>query len=392
MTIVIGLTGNIGSGKSTVLRMLAEMGAQIIDADKLAHDVIAPDGPAYAAVVDSFGQDILKTGGHIDRSKLGDIVFRDPQALARLEALVHPAVFARTQELIEQAGAEVIVIEAIKLLESEMARRLCYEIWVVTCRPEQQLARVMAQRGLSEAEARLRMEAQPPQAEKTARADVVIDNGGTREDTRRQVRAAWLALKEIKRTNETEGTEGTEGSEGPSFHSDATAPMTDVTIRRATVDDAAGVLHVLNTIVRERRLTALDRVLTLEEEREFLQRRGPRDAIFVAEWDGRIISFQGIDPFMPDIASMAHVAQMGTYVLPTYRGQGIGRRLFEASCEFAHRHGYEKIVIYVRAGNREVQSFYQRMGFQHCGRLRRQTRVGDEYEDEILFEHFLEEP
>jgi len=182
--------------------MLAKLGAQIIDADKLAHDVIAPNGPAYAAVVDTFGQDILKTGGHIDRSKLGDIVFRDPQALARLEALVHPAVFARTQELIEQAGAEVVVVEAIKLLESGMAQRLCYEIWVVTCRPEQQRARVMAQRGLSEAEARLRMEAQPPQAEKVAQADVVIDNSGTIEETRRQMEVAWEKLMKAKEGKE----------------------------------------------------------------------------------------------------------------------------------------------------------------------------------------------
>ena len=212
MPLVIGLTGNIGSGKSTVLQMLAELGAQIIDADRLAHEVIAPGGPAYAAVVDTFGQDILKADGHIDRSKLGDIVFRDPQALARLEALVHPAVSVRTGELIEQAGAEIVVVEAIKLLESGMARRLCYEIWVVTCRPEQQLARVMAQRGLTEAEARLRMEAQPPQAEKIAQANVVIDNSGTMEETREQVMSAWQALKEIERTNETEGPEGSESS------------------------------------------------------------------------------------------------------------------------------------------------------------------------------------
>lgn len=136
----------------------------------------------------------------------------------------------------------------------------------------------------------------------------------------------------------------------------------------------------------------IDRELTLEEEREYLQRRGPRDAIFVAEQDGHIVGFQGIDPFMPAIPSMAHVAQMGTYVLPAYRGLGIGQRLFEASCDFARRHGYEKIVIYVRAGNGEAQRFYRRLGFQECGRLRRQTRIGDVYEDEILFEYFLEEP
>ncbi|MDH7485729.1 MAG: dephospho-CoA kinase [Anaerolineae bacterium] len=205
MTIVIGLTGNIGTGKSTVLQMLAGLGAQIIDADELAHEVIAPGGPAYAAVVEAFGSQIVRPDGRIDRGKLGAIAFRDPQALARLEALVHPAVIARTRELLAQTQAEVVVVEAIKLLEAGMARQLCDTVWVVTCRPEQQLARVTAQRGLSEAEARLRMEAQPPQEEKIAQADVVIDNSGTVEETRRQVEAAWEKLREGKK----KGTEGT---------------------------------------------------------------------------------------------------------------------------------------------------------------------------------------
>ncbi|MBC8450453.1 MAG: dephospho-CoA kinase, partial [Chloroflexi bacterium] len=217
MTTVIGLTGNIGTGKSTVLQMLAELGAQIIDADELAHEVIAPDGPAYAAVVDAFGPGIVTTDGHIGRQRLGKIVFRDPQALARLEALVHPAVIARTREFIEQAQAEVIVVEAIKLLEAGMARQLCDAVWVVTCRPEQQLARVMAQRGLSEAEARLRMEAQPPQEEKIAQADVVIDNSGTVEETREQVEAAWEKLMKGKgRKDENAGN--------PSAHQTHLAP------------------------------------------------------------------------------------------------------------------------------------------------------------------------
>lgn len=199
---IIGLTGNIGTGKSTVLQMLAELGAEIIDADKLAHEVIAPNGPAYAAVVEAFGQEIVKPDGHIDRGKLGEIVFRDPQPLASLEALVHPAVSVRTRELIEQAKTPVIILEAIKLLESGLARQLCDEVWVVTCRREQQLARVMAQRGLTEAEARLRMEAQPPQEEKIAQADVIIDNSGTVEETRKQVRAAWEKLMKGKEGKE----------------------------------------------------------------------------------------------------------------------------------------------------------------------------------------------
>jgi dephospho-CoA kinase len=373
---VIGLTGNIGTGKSSVLQMLAELGAQVIDADELAHEVMAPDGPAYAAVVETFGPDIVGPSQQIDRQRLGAIAFRYPQALAMLEAVVHPAVVDRTRQLIAEAEAEVVALEAIKLLESGLARELCDQIWVVTCRPEQQLLRVMAQRGLDEAEVRLRMEAQPPQEEKIAQAEVVIDNSGTIEETRAQVEAAWQALNVTRA--EPEAAQDSE--EAPTV------------VRPSTLEDAAGIVHVLNTIVREQRFTALDRELTLEEEREYLSRRGPREAIFVAERDGHIVGFQGVDPFMPAIGSMSHVAQMGTYVLPSCRGQGIGQQLFAASCDFARRQGYRKIVIYVRAGNSQAQAFYQRLGFEMAGRLRRQTRIGDDFEDEIFLETFLEEP
>ncbi|MCC7354682.1 MAG: dephospho-CoA kinase, partial [Anaerolineae bacterium] len=120
MPYVIGLTGNIGTGKSTVLAHLAELGARVIDADKVAHEVILPGGLAYDAVLAAFGPGILAASGRIDRTKLGAIVFADPQALARLESIVHPAVFARTQELIAAAKEAIVVIEAIKLLESGM--------------------------------------------------------------------------------------------------------------------------------------------------------------------------------------------------------------------------------------------------------------------------------
>ena len=376
MTVVIGLTGNIGTGKSTVLQMLADLGAEIIDADKLAHEVMAPAGPAYEAVVGIFGPDIVGPGNHIDRQRLGAIAFRYPQAMTSLEAVVHPAVIARTRELVDQVKAEVVAVEAIKLLESGLADQLCDQVWVVTCRPEQQLERVMAQRGLNEAEARLRMEAQPPQEEKIAQADVVIDNGGTTEETLAQVEAAWQALDVA--APEAETSEGSQEAE--------------TTVRPSALEDAEGILHVLNTIVREQRFTALDRELTLEEEIEYLGGLGPRQAIFVAERDGRIVGFQGVDLFMPAIGSMAHVAQMGTYVLPAYRGQGIGRQLFAASCDYARQQGYRKIVIYVRATNREAQAFYERLGFEMAGRLRRQTLIGDEFEDEIFLETFLEEP
>jgi dephospho-CoA kinase len=191
MAYVIGLTGNIGSGKSTVLAHLAKLGASIIDADKVAHEVMLPGGLAYDVVLGAFGRDILTSDGQINRSKLGSIVFSDRRALAQLESIVHPAVFTRTRELVAEAPAQVVVIEAIKLLESGMVMQLCDTVWVVTARPEIALARLMAQRGMSEVEAQRRLANQMPEAEKVAHASVVIDNSGSLEETQRQVEAAW---------------------------------------------------------------------------------------------------------------------------------------------------------------------------------------------------------
>ena len=192
--IIIGLTGNIGTGKSTVMGMLAELGAIGIDADKVAHEVVAPGEPAYAQVLAEFGPEIASNGGPIDRARLGQIVFSDPTALARLEAIVHPAVSLRISRLVAEAQAPVVVIEAIKLLEAGLSVRLCNQVWVVTTPRAEQIQRLIATRGLSAQEAILRIDAQPPQEEKTARADVVIDNSGNLEDVRRQVEQAWAML------------------------------------------------------------------------------------------------------------------------------------------------------------------------------------------------------
>ena len=214
MTIVIGLTGNIATGKSTVARMLAELGAHVIDADKVAHQAMAPDGPAYRAVLDAFGADLAREDGTIDRRRLAEIVFNDPAALARLEAIVHPAVYDLIrQELARiEAGTQpgepepVVVVEAIKLLESGLVLSLCDQVWVVTASPERQLQRLWEQRGMMEDEARRRMAAQSSQEAKVQRADVVIHNDGALEDTAAQVRAAWRTFVESRRRNVGERT------------------------------------------------------------------------------------------------------------------------------------------------------------------------------------------
>lgn len=185
----IGLTGNIATGKSTVGQMLVDLGAEHIDADHLSHIVLAPDGTAYAPVVAAFGEAILTPDGSINRRALGDIVFADPEALAQLERLVHPPVLAEINRRISISKCGVVVIEAIKLLETRSA--IQYDtIWVTTCSIAAQIKRLMTTRNLSREDAQQRIHAQGPQAEKLAQADVIINTEGTLEQTRQQIEKA----------------------------------------------------------------------------------------------------------------------------------------------------------------------------------------------------------
>ena len=192
--LLIGLTGNIGTGKSTVARMLAELGAEVIDADKVAHEVMRAGTPAHAQIAATFGPEVLAPNGEIDRARLGAQVFADPAALARLEAIVHPATIETIRRRVAISQATVVVIEAIKLIEAGLADG-CDSVWVTTCRLEQQVYRIMGGRGSSRAEAEQRVRAQPPQEEKIARADVVIDTSGKLSRTWAQVQAAWQRLE-----------------------------------------------------------------------------------------------------------------------------------------------------------------------------------------------------
>lgn len=189
---IIGLTGNIATGKSTVARFLQEWGAAVIDSDQLAREAMAPGGLAYKAVVEAFGPGILRSDGTIDRPRLARIVFSDPEQLRRLEAIVHPAVAALRRRKMEGLQAPVVVFEAVKLVEAG-AHRDCHQLWLVVSSQAQQLQRLLA-KGWSEEEARLRLQAQPPVEPKLALADVVLHNDGTLEELRAQAWAAWERL------------------------------------------------------------------------------------------------------------------------------------------------------------------------------------------------------
>lgn len=196
----IGLTGNIGSGKSTVSRYLAGQGAVIIDADQVAREVVRPGTPALAEILAVFGSGVLNRAGSLDRKKLGAIVFSDPQAMARLNAITHPrivaAVAGEKQKLANSAGAadRLLVIDAPLLIEVGLQQSVD-EVWVVTVDEQQQIARLMARDGLSEEAARARIAAQMPQAEKLNYARRVIDNSGSPEETRKQVARHLAAIK-----------------------------------------------------------------------------------------------------------------------------------------------------------------------------------------------------
>ncbi len=190
---LIGLTGNIATGKSTVAKMLEELGATVIDADALVHELQRKGEPTYEAIVAAFGPGILDQAGEIDRKMLGAIVFADAAQLRKLESIVHPAVLMESLRRLQAAETPVVVYEAIKLIEAGRSE-MCDALWVVTARTEVQLERLMRDRHLSEAEARQRIEAQPPQSEKIKLATVVIDNSGALLETRQQVERAWAAM------------------------------------------------------------------------------------------------------------------------------------------------------------------------------------------------------
>jgi dephospho-CoA kinase len=191
---VIGLTGNIAVGKSVVRQMLQHLGAYTIDADALSHQVMMPGAPAYQPIIDTFGRFMLDGEGRINRARLGALVFAIPEALTTLEALVHPSVNQAINALISRSKQGVVVVEAIKLLEGNLAG-IMDAIWVVDASPETQLKRLIDKRKMSVDEARKRIMAQRPQAEKLTRANVIIMNDGNVEETWKQVQNGWSSIR-----------------------------------------------------------------------------------------------------------------------------------------------------------------------------------------------------
>lgn len=190
---ILGVTGNIATGKSTVTAVLTELGATVIDSDVVYRELVGPGQPLVGKLAARFGEDIVAVDGSLNRPALGEIVFTDSEALADLDRITHPAVIAEVDRRIAGIGSGVVVLDAVKLIESGHAER-CDAVWVVVADPEVQVTRLMKRNRLPELEARRRVASQPPLAAKLARADLAIDNSGSRDEIRAHVERAWLAL------------------------------------------------------------------------------------------------------------------------------------------------------------------------------------------------------
>lgn len=197
---VVGLTGGIGSGKSTVSALLAERGAVIVDADAITRELQQPGHPVFEAMVERFGPGIVAPDGSLDRAAVADIVFNDPEALADLNAIVHPAVGAEIMARMERLGEgdDVVVLDVPLLVESTRGYPVGALI-VVDVDPEVAVRRLVEQRGMRPEDVRARMARQASREERLARADLVIDNNGSLEELRKQVDAAWEWIEARRR-------------------------------------------------------------------------------------------------------------------------------------------------------------------------------------------------
>jgi dephospho-CoA kinase len=255
---IIGLTGNIATGKTVVRRMLEHLGAYTIDADGLSHRAIAKGAPGYEPVVLTFGRWILDAEGDVDRAKLGNLVFHDPTGLAQLEEIVHPLVRQAIELLMQRTPRPVVVIEAIKLLEGEL-RGWCDSIWVTYTPRALQVERLTTRRGMSHDEALRRVDMQGPQTDKIAAANVVIRNTGSVDELWKQVADAWATHVPAL------------GQAEPSATVDANAGM--LSVGRGKPRDAGVIAGLINRLGQPgRTLTAKDIMADFGEKAYMLLR------------------------------------------------------------------------------------------------------------------------
>jgi dephospho-CoA kinase len=265
---VIGLTGNIATGKSVVRRMLEHLGAYTIDADALSHRAIAKGAPGYQPVIDRFGKWLVGRDGQIDRSRLGTLVFNDSEALIQLEEIIHPLVSQATDMLIQRATQPVIVVEAIKLLEGNL-REVCDGIWVTHAPEDVQVERLVRKRGLTRGKALERIRAQSAQSDKIAAAGVVIKNTGSYEDLWKQVSSAWKKISPA-------------GAAAPV--TDGRAAAGDFSVKRGRPRDSEAIAKLLTHLSKGKRKAVSDDIMADFGDKAYLLLQVDGKAVGLAGW------------------------------------------------------------------------------------------------------------
>jgi dephospho-CoA kinase len=283
---VIGLTGNIATGKSVVRRMLEHLGAYTIDADALAHRVISKGAPGYQPVLDKFGTWLLDRDGQIDRTKLGRLVFADGQALAQLEEIVHPYVSQAVELLIKRSTQTVIVVEAIKLLESDL-RGKCDAIWVTDADQKVQLERLVGKRGMRQEDALQRIRSQSAQKDKIAAATVVIRNNGSIEALWKEVNQAW---KRLFPSAEAEPAAQVPSKPQPGSES--------FSLQRGKPRDSEKIAELITRLSRGKRSMTRDEVMDAFGEKAFLLLRTGEEFVGVAGWQVENLVARTIDLYL----------------------------------------------------------------------------------------------
>ncbi len=280
---IIGLTGNIATGKSVVRKMLEHLGAYTIDADTLAHRVIAKGAPGYQPVLDKFGTWLLDKDGQIDRVKLGRLVFADAQALAQLEDIIHPSVIQAVEVLVKRSTQTVVVVEAIKLLESGL-RNHCDSIWVTDAPQTVQVERLIRKRGLTRDDAMQRVLSQSAQNDKLAQARVIINNNGSYDDLWKQVNDAWKRI----------------------FPSQEAAPSTQViskpdgafTLQRGKPRDSQKIAELITRLSKGKRTMNADEVMEAFGEKAFLLLQLDNELVGIAGWQVENLVARTIDLYL----------------------------------------------------------------------------------------------
>lgn len=280
---VIGLTGNIATGKSVVRKMLQHSGAYTIDADQLAHQAMMPGAPAYKPIVNTFGQFIIGADKRINRQLLGQIVFSNPEALKKLEAITHPIVRQAIDALVKRSKQRVIVIEAIKLLDGDI-KDWVDSVWVVNASRQSQFKRLVLQRKMSQDDAKQRILAQSPQAEKVKQANVVIENDGDVEKTWKQVQLQWNEIKKSLIAKAKASGDSTAVAEAQAEDKVEAISIDGMNIRRGKPDNAQQIAEFITAHGDRGDVSRMDVMMSFGQKSYLLAQAEDESVLSVLGW------------------------------------------------------------------------------------------------------------